>query len=71
MLGFTKNIGLIDRIARVLSGSGILFIALKNVPSLAWSFILALIAIYFIVTGLLGRSPFYNLLGMHSDERIN
>lgn len=70
MLGHKKNIGLIDRIVRILAGVALILIAGKNVPQFGWSLLLILSGIYFFITGVLGRSPLYTILGHHSDERL-
>lgn len=70
MLGHRKNIGLIDRIARMLAGVALILLAGKNVPQVGWSLVLILFGVYFFVTGVLGRSPLYTVLGHHSDERL-
>lgn len=71
MLGLIKNIGLIDRILRILVGLALIVHASKAVPSIVWSILMILLGIYLVITGLLGYSPFYKILGTHSDERLN
>ena len=71
MLGFKKNIGLIDRILRVIVGIGAIYWTSHAVASFGWSLFLILLGIYLLITGIIGRSPFYTFLGMHSDERVH
>lgn len=70
MLGYKKNIGLIDRVARVLAGVALVLLAGKSVPAFGWSLLLILLGVYLFITGVIGRSPLYTLLGLHSDERL-
>lgn len=70
MLGHRKNIGLIDRVVRILAGVTLILLAGKNVPEFGWSLLLILSGVYLFITGVLGRSPLYTILGHHSDERL-
>ena len=71
MLGFKKNIGLIDRILRVIIGVGIIYYSSRLNTSIGWLVFLIIIGTYLIVTAVIGRSPFYTFLGTHSDERVH
>ena len=55
----TKNVGTLDRTARVVLGLGLLSIVFAG-PHTAWGY-LGLIP---LLTGLMGRCPLYSLFGM-------
>lgn len=53
-----KNVGGIDKIARILVGIALIVWAIAGGPVWAW------IGILLLATGLLGRCPAYTLLGL-------
>ena len=53
-----KNVGLIDRVARVVLGGGLIFWAVTGGPVWAW------IGVVPLVTAAIGFCPAYTLLGI-------
>jgi hypothetical protein len=60
----TMNVGMADRIFRVVAGLALLALALGTFPGYqsAWGWI----GIVPVVTGLFGTCPFYSLIGMNT-----
>jgi hypothetical protein len=61
-LGALQNLGLVDRLLRVIIGSGLIAVALINPfqqAEMGWHAYLLIIAIYPMLTGILGVDPLY------------
>jgi hypothetical protein len=59
-----QNVGVLDSVLRVTLGFALVFVGFIVAPPLKfWAFGFALVA---IVTGLAGRCPLYNLLGVRT-----
>lgn len=56
-----KNEGTVDRVLRVIVGTGLLSLAFFG-PQTAWGWV----GVIPLVTGLLGNCPVYSLLGINS-----
>ncbi|MBI3772715.1 MAG: DUF2892 domain-containing protein [Gammaproteobacteria bacterium] len=62
-LGALQNVGLWDRILRVIIGSGLIAVVLVDLyqrTDLGWHAYLPIIAIYPMLTGILGFDPLYS-----------
>ncbi|MGB3511480.1 MAG: DUF2892 domain-containing protein [Microcoleaceae cyanobacterium] len=59
-----KNIGVIERVIRIVIAGGLLYFSLVVYQGSAVGIGLAIISIVPLMTGLLGNCPLYNLLGM-------
>ena len=57
----TKNVGSLDRIARIVLGLGLLSLTVVG-PQTAWGYV----GLVPLLTGLLSRCPLYSLLGFSS-----
>lgn len=61
-----KNVGMIDRVIRILLGIVLLYIFVVNMITAPWSYLVALIGLILLVTGIVGTCPLYSLLGMNT-----
>ena len=64
----TKNVGLIDRVLRVIVGLALIAIALGYFPGIAATPV-AWIGVVPLVTGLIGWCPAYTIFGISSCKR--
>ena len=69
MFGFKKNMGLLDRILRILMALVTFYFTFTKSDSIAFSIVMVILGLFFLIVGLIGRSPLYKLLGTYSDER--
>jgi len=59
-----KNVGMTDRIIRIVVGIVLIVVFLmKFVPS-PWSYLVALIGLIALITGAIGTCPLYSILGI-------
>jgi hypothetical protein len=64
-----KNVGMTDRIVRIVLGLILIIaFALNYVPS-PWSYLVAIIGLILLVTGALGTCGLYSVLGMSTLEK--
>jgi hypothetical protein len=64
-----KNVGMTDRIVRIVLGLILIIaFALNYVPS-PWSYLVAIIGLILLVTGALGTCGLYSVLGMNTLEK--
>jgi hypothetical protein len=64
-----KNVGMTDRIIRIVFGLILIVaFAMSYVPS-PWSYLVALIGLILLVTGAAGTCPLYAVLGMSTLEK--
>jgi hypothetical protein len=61
-----KNVGMIDRVIRILLGIILLYIFVANMIAAPWSYLVALIGLILLVTGIVGTCPLYSMLGMNT-----
>ena len=61
-----KNIGIYDGMIRIIAAIVIAILFFINLINGALALILVILAIYLLATGLLGRSPIYDLLGIRT-----
>ncbi len=59
-----KNVGMIDRVIRILLGIILLYTFVVNMIAAPWSYLVALIGLILLVTGIVGTCPLYSMLGM-------
>ncbi|MBR9830963.1 DUF2892 domain-containing protein [bacterium] len=69
MFGFKKNMGLLDRILRILMALVTFYFTFTKSDSIAFSIVMVILGLFFLIVGLIGRSPLYKLLGTYSDDR--
>lgn len=64
----TKNVGKMDQFFRIIIAISFFFLDYFNVVTGAISWILSILAILLIVTGLISFCPLYTLLGKNTCE---
>jgi len=61
-----KNVGMIDRVIRIILGITLLYLFVVNMVAAPWSYLVALIGLILLVTGVIGTCPLYSILGMNT-----
>ena len=61
-----KNVGMIDRVIRIILGIILLYLFVVNMVAAPWSYLVALIGPILLVTGVIGTCPLYSMLGMNT-----
>jgi hypothetical protein len=61
-----KNVGMIDRVIRIVLGVVLLAAFALNWVAVPWSYLVALIGIIALVTGAVATCPLYSMLGMNT-----
>jgi hypothetical protein len=61
-----KNVGMIDRVIRIILGIILLYLFVVNMVVAPWSYLVALIGLILLVTGIIGSCPFYSMIGMNT-----
>ncbi|VVB62585.1 Uncharacterised protein [uncultured archaeon] len=61
-----KNVGMIDRVIRIILGIILLYLFVVNMVVPPWSYLVALIGLILLVTGVVGTCPLYSMLGMNT-----
>jgi hypothetical protein len=61
-----KNVGMIDRVVRIILGIALLALFALNMVATPWSYLVLLIAVILLVTGAAGTCPLYSLIGMNT-----
>jgi len=61
-----KNVGMIDRVIRIILGIILLYLFVVNMVAAPWSYLVALIGLILLVTGIIGTCPLYSMLGMNT-----
>jgi hypothetical protein len=64
-----KNVGMIDRVVRIVLGIVLIAVFVLNMVAAPWSYLVALIGLIGLVTGAVGTCPLYSLLGMNTLEK--
>jgi hypothetical protein len=64
-----KNVGMIDRVVRIIVGIALLLIFALNMVPTPWSYLVALIGLIALVTGAVGTCALYSLIGMNTAEK--
>jgi xanthosine utilization system XapX-like protein len=63
-----KNVGMTDRIVRIVLGLILIIVfALNYIPS-PWSYLVALIGLILLVTGAVGTCGLYSVIGLNTLE---
>jgi len=65
----TTNVGIIDRIVRIVVGLALIALALGYIPGFApqvWGWI----GILPLLTGVVGTCPMYSLIGVNTCKRV-
>ena len=61
-----KNVGMIDRLVRIILGIVLIAVFVLNMVAAPWSYLVALIGLIALVTGIVGTCALYSLLGMNT-----
>jgi hypothetical protein len=61
-----KNVGLIDRVVRIVLGIVLIAVFALNMVASPWSYLVALIGLIALVTGAVGTCPLYSILGLNT-----
>ncbi|MDD2754945.1 MAG: DUF2892 domain-containing protein [Methanothrix sp.] len=61
-----KNVGMVDRVIRIILGIILLYLFLVNMVAAPWSYLVALIGLILLGTGIVGSCPLYSMLGMNT-----
>jgi hypothetical protein len=64
-----KNVGMTDRIVRILLGLILIVAFAMNYVPTPWSYIVALIGLILLVTGAVGTCGLYSVLGVSTMEK--
>lgn len=71
MFGFKKNMGILDRILRFFMSGVTIYLGITQIASIVFQVLLVMLGLFYFAVGLTGRSPFYRLIGAHTDTRID
>ncbi|MFH0968671.1 MAG: DUF2892 domain-containing protein [Methanobacteriota archaeon] len=63
-----KNVGKSDQIIRILLGIILLIVSVMGYVGTPWSYLLVIIAIIALLTGIIGTCPLYSLLGLNTRK---
>jgi hypothetical protein len=58
-----KNVGMIDRVVRIIIGIVLIAVFALNMVAAPWSYLVVLIGLIALVTGAVGTCALYSLLG--------
>jgi hypothetical protein len=61
-----KNVGMIDRVVRIILGIVLLAAFVLNMVPAPWSYLVVLIGLIALVTGAVGTCPLYSILGLNT-----
>jgi uncharacterized membrane protein HdeD (DUF308 family) len=61
-----KNVGTIDRAIRIILGLVLIGVFALNLVAAPWSYLVVLIGLIALVTGVFGTCGLYSLLGMNT-----
>jgi len=64
-----KNVGMIDRMVRILLGIVLIAVFALNIVAAPWSYLVVLIGIIALATGAFGTCALYSLIGMNTLEK--
>jgi hydrogenase/urease accessory protein HupE len=64
-----KNVGMIDRVVRIILGIVLIGVFVLNMVAAPWSYLVALIGLIALVTGAIGTCPLYSLIGLNTLEK--
>jgi hypothetical protein len=61
-----KNVGMIDRVVRIIIGIVLIAVFVLNMVAAPWSYLVVLIGLVALITGAVGTCALYSLLGMNT-----
>jgi predicted Na+-dependent transporter len=61
-----KNVGMIDHVSRIILGIILLYLFAVNMVASPWSYLVAVIGLILLVTGIIGTCLIYRMLGMNT-----
>jgi hypothetical protein len=61
-----KNVGMIDRVVRIILGIALIAVFAMNMVAAPWSYLVALIGLIALVTGAIATCPLYSILGLNT-----
>jgi hypothetical protein len=61
-----KNVGMIDRVIRIIFGVILLCLFAVNMVAAPWSYLVGLVGLILLVTRVVGTCPLYSMLGMNT-----
>jgi len=61
-----KNVGMIDRVVRIILGIVLIGVFVLNMVAAPWSYLVALIGLIALVTGAVGTCPLYSIIGLNT-----
>jgi hypothetical protein len=64
-----RNVGTIDRIVRIVLGIILIAVFALNMVASPWSYLVVLIGIIALATGIFGTCGLYSLIGMNTVEK--
>jgi len=64
-----KNVGMIDRVVRIILGIALIAVFVLNMVAVPWSYLVVLIGIIALATGVFGTCALYSLMGMNTLEK--
>ena len=64
-----KNVGMIDRIVRILIGIAFLAGFALNMVASPLSYLVALVGLVLLVTGIIGTCPAYSIMGISTMSK--
>lgn len=64
-----KNVGMADRVVRIIIGIILIAVFLMNMVPAPWSYLVLLIGLIALVTGAVGTCALYSLLGMSTLKK--
>jgi hypothetical protein len=64
-----KNVGKIDRVVRIILGIALIVVFALNMVAAPWSYLVVLIGIIALATGVFGTCALYSLIGMNTLEK--
>ncbi|MHB8163366.1 MAG: YgaP family membrane protein [Methanoregula sp.] len=61
-----KNVGMIDRVVRIILGIALIGVFALNMVASPGSYLVALIGLIALITGVVGTCALYSLIGMNT-----
>lgn len=61
-----KNVGMIDRLVRIIIGMVLIGVVVLNMIAAPWSYLVVLLGLVALITGIVGTCGLYSLLGMNT-----
>lgn len=61
-----KNVGMIDRVVRIIVGIALLAVVVLNMIAAPLSYLAVLVGLIALVTGAVGTCPLYSVIGLNT-----